>query len=154
MGKEIGKRCDWQFFGWGMDRGVSIFTCGINTIHDALKKIWGWKQVPSTSTFTRFFNRINQEQSSQTWGHLNQWFWTHLAGRTHTLDLDSSVISRYGEQEGSARAYNPTKRGRPSHHPLFAFVSELRMVLHACLRPGNVASSSRVEEFLEETWAY
>jgi len=137
---------------------ISIWTGGARFSHaallrydEALKKIWGLKQVPSTATFTRFFNRINQSQSTQTWENLNRWFWSHLGGRTVTLDLDSSVITRYGEQEGSKMGYNPTKRGRPSHHPLFAFVSELRMVLHAWMRPGNVASASQAEAFLEES---
>ncbi len=57
---------------------VSIWTGGARFSHagllrfdEALKKIWGWKQVPSTSTFTRFFNRISQSQSMYTWEHLN-----------------------------------------------------------------------------------
>lgn len=36
--------------------------------------------------------------------------------------FDSSVLTRYGEQEGAARGYNPSKPGRKSHHPLMAFV--------------------------------
>src|ERR671910_757985 len=39
----------------------------------------------------------------------------------HTLDLDSTVFCRYGEQQGSLRGYNPQKPGRPSHHPLAGF---------------------------------
>lgn len=39
------------------------------------------------------------------------------------LDLDSIVITRYGEQEGAKKGYNPNKRGRLSHHPLIAFVN-------------------------------
>lgn len=38
------------------------------------------------------------------------------------LVLDSPVITRYGAQQAGAEVgYNPTKRGRPSHHPLVAF---------------------------------
>jgi DNA-directed RNA polymerase subunit N (RpoN/RPB10) len=35
-------------------------------------------------------------------------------------------MTRYGEQEGSAVGYNPQKRGRRSHHPIIAFVADLR----------------------------
>ena len=31
-----------------------------------------------------------------------------------TIDLDSTVITRYGNQEGSAIGYNPKKKGRKS----------------------------------------
>ncbi len=41
-----------------------------------------------------------------------------------TLDLDSTVMTRYGNQEGVVRGYNPTKPGRPSHYPLMAFVAD------------------------------
>ena len=36
----------------------------------------------------------------------------------YSLDLDSTVFERYGEQEGVKRGYNPRKPGRGSHHPL------------------------------------
>lgn len=45
----------------------------------------------------------------------------------HTLDLDSTVVCRYGEQGGSLKGHNPIKQGRPSHHPLVAWLSERRM---------------------------
>ena len=68
------------------------------------------------------------------------------------MDVDSSAITRYGEQEGSKRGYNPTKRGRNSHHPLFAFVNDIRMVVNCWNRSGNTGSSSNCINFLEETF--
>lgn len=38
---------------------------------------------------------------------------------------ESSAMSRWGNQiEGGAKAYNPKKKGRASHHPLLAFVAD------------------------------
>jgi hypothetical protein len=37
-------------------------------------------------------------------------------------------MTRYGEQQGSAKGYNKYKPGRKSHHPIMAFVSEIEMV--------------------------
>jgi hypothetical protein len=54
----------------------------------------------------------------------------------HTLDLDSTVFCRYRIQEGSQSGDNPQKRGRPSHHPLIAFLSEARRLLWATA-PGG-----------------
>jgi Transposase DDE domain group 1 len=68
------------------------------------------------------------------------------------LDVDSSVITRYGKQEGSKRGYNPKKPGRGSHHPLFAFVNDIRMVANCWNRSGNTASSTNILHFLEETF--
>jgi len=68
-----------------------------------------------------------------------------------TLDLDSTVMTRYGTQEGSARGYNPSKRGRASHHPLMAFVADTRMIANCWLRPGNSSSANNVQAFLANT---
>lgn len=69
-----------------------------------------------------------------------------------TLDLDSTVITRYGDQEGSVVGYNPKKRGRKSHHPLMAFIDQTKMVANAWLRAGNTADTNNYEAFLEETF--
>ena len=70
-----------------------------------------------------------------------------------TLDLDSSVVTRYGEQEGAKVGYNPHKPGRPSHHPIIAFMPEMRMVVNAWMRPGNTADLSNYRSFLDETFS-
>ena len=68
----------------------------------------------------------------------------------HTLDLDSTVLCRYGEQEGSLKGYNPKKPGRPSHHPLVAFLAEGRRLLWASMRSGNSGSANGCVEFLKQ----
>jgi hypothetical protein len=85
---------------------------------------------------------------------LNRWFFDQIKFNNYNLDVDSTVITRYGEQEGSCKGYNPKKRGRNSHHPLFAFVSDIRMVANCWLRSGNTSSSNNIlASFLEETFA-
>jgi hypothetical protein len=68
----------------------------------------------------------------------------------HTLDLDSTVLCRYGEQEGSLKGYNPNKPGRPSHHPLVAFLAEGRRLLWASMRSGNSGSANGCVEFMKQ----
>jgi DDE family transposase len=68
----------------------------------------------------------------------------------HTLDLDSTVLCRYGAQEGSLKGYNPRRPGRASHHPLVAFLAEWRRLLWATLRSGNSGSANGCVEFLKQ----
>lgn len=117
---------------------------------EALREIFGWNEVASVSTFTRFFRRFKRQDVDRVFGNLNTWFWDQLSPRTLTLDLDSSVVVRHGEQEGAVVGYNLRSPGKPSHHPLFAFVADQRMVLHAWLRPGNTASGNGSVVFLRE----
>ncbi len=51
----------------------------------------------------------------------------------YALDLDSTAITRYGNQEENIIGYNPTQKGRPSHHPVFAFLGNKRMVVNSWL---------------------
>jgi hypothetical protein len=61
------------------------------------------------------------------------------------------VITRYGQQEGANKGYNPKKKGRNSHHPIIAFVNDVKMVANFWLRSGNSSSANNFVGFLEDT---
>jgi len=118
---------------------------------EALKGIFGWQEVASVSTFTRFFRRFKREEVDHVFGYLNRWFWDRMPAQCLTLDFDSSVVTRYGSQEGATVGYNPTKHGHASHQPLFAFAADVRMVVHAWLRQGRIGTNNGSVVFVEET---
>jgi hypothetical protein len=139
---------------------ITVWTGGARFAHtamvrfdEALRTIFGLAEVPSVSTFTRFFRRFDRRQVDEVFGHLSRWFWDRLSAQTWTIDLDSSVLTRYGHQEGSTRGYNPRRRGKQSHHPLMVFAAECRMVVTAWLRPGNTTDGCYVENFFGEVLA-
>jgi hypothetical protein len=136
---------------------ITVWTGGERFAHtalvrfdEALRSIFSLATVPSVSTFTRFFRRFDRRQVEEVFGPLSRWFWERISPQTWTIDLDSSVLTRYGHQEGSVRGYNPRRRGKPSHHPLMAFAAECRMVVTAWLRPGNTTDANNVENFFNE----
>ena len=118
---------------------------------EVLKKIFGYQSMPSQSTYSRFFGKFSQARNTRVFPELQRWFLDKLEVGALTIDFDSTVITRAGEQQGSAKGYNPNRRGRNSHHPLVAFISQTRMVANAWLRPGNTAASSNAEAFMHET---
>lgn len=120
---------------------------------EVLRQIFGWKRVPSGTTYGRFFKKFTSSMNHELFISLYRWFFNQVQFDNYTLDVDSSVITRYGLQEGSKIGYNPKKPGRASHHPLFAFVNDIRMVANCWNRSGNTASSSNVIHFLEETFS-
>ncbi|MDI9320734.1 MAG: hypothetical protein QM530_09725 [Phycisphaerales bacterium] len=69
----------------------------------------------------RFFQKFNMETNEKVFPAFYQWFFNNLSFNNFTLDLDSSVITRYGDQQGAAAGYNAKMRGRKSHHPLMTF---------------------------------
>ena len=68
----------------------------------------------------------------------------------HTLDLDLTVFCRYGEQGGSLKGHTPIKHGRPSHHPVVAWLSERRRLLWTTLRAGHTRTANGAREFLAQ----
>src|SRR5690606_4495409 len=137
---------------------VSVW-CGANrflhteiTRHEgALCKIFGWKRAPGHDTFKRFFKKFDLEKSGQLSDHLFGWVFDNVKLNNFTLDCDSSVLTRYGDQQGAAKGYNPKKPGRNSYHPLMAFVNDLKLVANFWLRSGNTGASNNFKAFLEDT---
>ena len=68
-----------------------------------------------------------------------------------TLVLDSTVVVRYGKKQAGAEVgYNPKKRGRPSHHPLVAFVRETGDCLGVRWRGGGAHTADGAAEWIED----
>jgi len=116
----------------------------------ALRAIFELKAVGSVSTFSRFFRRFKQKEVEAVFSHLSGWLWGQIRPWSWTVDLDSSVLTRYGQQQGSARGYNRRHQGKKSHHPLMAFAAECRMVITAWLRPGDTTDANNVGNFVRE----
>lgn len=142
-----------ESFWLGIWTGASRYIhCDWLRYDQTLQSIFGWDEMPSQSTYSRFFGKFSQARNTEVFPALQNWFFDQIKVDNITIDFDSTVITRYGEQEGSAKGYNPNKKGRNSHHPLMAFVSQTRMVANAWLRPGNTADSSNCKAFMEETF--
>lgn len=99
----------------------------------------------------RLFGKFTQSTNESVMDSLYRWIFAQIAINGITLDLDSTVMTRYGAQQGAARGYNPAKRGRKSQHPLMAFVADTRMIANCWLRPGNTGSAHNVQAFLAST---
>lgn len=138
---------------------IASIWCGANrflhtevTRHDqALSKIFGWKRTPGQDTYKRFFSKFTHASNQRIGDYFYSWIFDNVRFDNFTLDFDSSVITRYGNQEGSKKGYNPSKPGRPSHHPLIAFVSDVKLVANMWLRSGDTGSANNFLSFLEDT---
>ncbi len=112
-----------------------------------VRRLFGWKAVPDPTTFGRFLRRGGERLARQ----LDEVLWQVVRARwiqegipgVVMLVLDSTVIQRYGlQQAGAEKGYNPTKRGRPSHHPLVAFLAETGDCLGVRWRPGSAHTAA------------
>jgi len=121
----------------------------------ALHALLGIRRYPTDDTIRNLFKRFRQGLVVQFYEPLWAWQLARLPKRAagYSVDLDSTVFERYGEQEGVKRGYNPRKHGRASHHPLLAVLGEVGFILHGWLQSGNTRADSGVVEFLKEALA-
>jgi hypothetical protein len=138
---------------------IASISCGANRFlhtevtrhHSALGKIFGWKNTPGQDTYKRFFLKIDQISNLKVSEYFYSWIFNNLKFDNFTLDIDSLVMTRYVEQEGAKKGYNPTKRGRCSHHPLIVFIADMKLVANMWLRSGDTSSANNFLSFLGDT---
>jgi hypothetical protein len=119
----------------------------------------------SKSTLGRLFKELRERHVSELETLLHEvrnkvWTRALRAGRSRIavqcqkwVDADSSVKTVYGRQQGSAKGYNPHKRGTPSYHPLLAFRTDTKEILQAWLRTGSAYTSNGIVELMKQLLA-
>ena len=95
---------------------LSIWTGASRFIHadwlrydTVLQEIFGFERMPSQSTYSRFFGKFSDQRNTELFPERHCWMMEQVHLSQITLDLDSTVITRSGEQQGSAKGYNPMK---------------------------------------------
>lgn len=122
---------------------------------EAILQTFAVQWVPKASTsLTRFWGKINRQVLAEELGENIRGFAHRIlqweAVQEDNLNLDSTVLTRYGEQEGAKKGYNPNKRGRASHHPLLAFLGS-GYVVNVWNRSGNTSSGQSAHDFFRQT---
>jgi hypothetical protein len=137
---------------------ISIWCGGNRYMHlevlrqdKVLQHLFHWKAMAGYKAYQRYFGKFTQAVNQRVFDDLYSWFFDRLQFDRYTLDFDSTIMTRYGQQQGAKKGYNPRKPGRNSHHPLLAFVADCRMIANFWLRPGNSSAAGNFEAFLSDT---
>lgn len=121
-----------------------------------LQKIFSWAGAASESALCRFTNLLGWKHVTQMVAVIDDMrhkVWDKKWYGKAVLDLDSTVKTLYGHQEGAKKGYNPHKKGAKSVHPLLCFIAGTKEILHGWYRPGDVHTSHGVIEFIKECFA-
>lgn len=115
--------------------------------------VTGIDRFPDESTFRGFLNKLS-------WSHLiqlvalNRDLLVHKARtgekRLVWIDIDDTVITLFGEQEGATMGCNPRYHGRPSYKVRVAFIAESGELIHLQLNPGNTNGMKDLLSFVKE----
>ena len=106
-----------------------------------LSRAAGWLRIPDETTFGRILRtftqrNINEMESLNHRIRAGIWRKVLQSGTSNVgvsaclvIDVDSTVKTACGKQQGVSVGYDPHKRGAASYHPLLAFCAETKEIL-------------------------
>ena len=138
----------------GLDR---IETASFLRSNGTFQYVTGLPSFPDPQTLRRFLWNAPArlwEQLHRANDRLLQRF-IHLPERRSRLvfDLDSTVVTVFGKQDGAEVGYNPKYRGKRSYNPLLCLEANSSFLWDAELRPGNAGVWEGSLALLETSFA-
>lgn len=111
--------------------------------------------LPVVSTFWRYVNSlgINQGRSLlEVMSVLRERVWQQcgISHRQIDIDIDTTVETVFGEQQGARVGHNPRNRGRKGYRPIVAFIEQTREYVVGKLRSGKTVSGEETAKFIKE----
>ncbi len=110
-------------------------------------------RLPVASTFWRYVNSlgINQAQSLlELMAILRQRVWKlcQLSYYRICLDIDTTVETVFGHQQGARKGHNTRNRGKKGYRPVLCFIEQTREYLLGKLRKGETISGKETAAFI------
>ena len=112
-------------------------------------------RLPVASTYWRYVDSlgINQAKSIlKITGVLRERVW-QLCGRQYArirVDIDTTVKTVYGDQQGARKGHNTKHRGKQGLRPILAFIEETREYLTGKLRKGVTVTGQEAAVFIAD----
>ena len=122
---------------------------------DVARRISGAKRLGSEDTVRRFFLSLSASEAEDLYTRLQRFTSTLMLRhiREDVLDLDSTILERYGQQEGASKGYHSRRGGQQSHHPLLGMLSRSKHIVLVWLRAGGAQTLRGADEFVRELLA-
>ena len=136
--------------------GGSRFAHAERVRHDeVIRQVMGADRVGSADTIRRYFEGLSAGEGEAVYCELQRvmasMLWRHT--NEDVLDLDSTILERYGKQQGVAKGYHAARAGQLSHHPLLGMFAKAKYIAHTWLRAGGASTMRGAVEFIDELMA-
>jgi DDE family transposase len=110
-------------------------------------------RLPVASTFWRYVNSlgINQAQSLlelMTQLRKRAWKVCDVSLYRVCLDIDTTVETVFGHQQGARKGHNTKHRGKKAYRPVLCFIEQTREYLLGKLRKGETISGKETAAFI------
>ena len=122
---------------------------------EVIREVMGAARVGGADTVRRYFEGLSASDGERIYVELQQvmsrMLWKHT--REDVLDLDSTILERYGKQQGVGKGYHASRAGQRSHHPLLGMLTKSKYIVHSWLRAGGASTLRGAVEFVDELLA-
>lgn len=110
---------------------------------------------PNPTTLRRFLERFGS-RGLAAFQNLHDRFRGYFLSKPHVptsviFDLDTKVLTVYGQQQGAKVGFNPKKRGRPSYQPLLCFEGKTGDVWEGIYLSGDIHPAPHTIGILEKS---
>jgi hypothetical protein len=111
--------------------------------------------LPAASTWWRYLDSMGINQSTsllKVMSHLRERMWQVCGIHYHKvkIDIDTTVETVYGDQQGARVGHNPRQRGKKGYRPVLGFIYETREYLSGKLRKGETLSGKEAADFIKK----
>jgi hypothetical protein len=119
---------------------------------EVIRQVMGAARVGGADTVRRYFEGLSAADGERIYadlqGVMSTMLWIHT--REDVLDLDSTILERYGKQQGVGKGYHTSRAGQTSHHPLLGMLTKSKYIVHTWLRAGGASTLRGAVEFVDE----
>lgn len=133
----------------GLDR---LETAALLRTNGTFQYLTGLPSYPDPQSLRRFLLNAPADFREQL-HRFNDWLLVQFVHRPEhrsrlILDLDSTVVTVFGRQQGAEVGYNPRYRGKRSYDPLLCVEANSTFLWDTELRPGNAGTWDGSPELL------
>ena len=116
-------------------------------------------RLPVASTFWRYVNSLGINQAQSLLGLMailreRVWRICDLSYYRICLDIDTTVETVFGNQQGARKGHNPRNRGKKGYRPVLCFIEQSREYLMGKLRKGETISGKQTAAFIAKIKRY
>lgn len=114
----------------------------------------GVDKLPHATTFWRYLNSLGINQAApllKIGAAIRERVWAHcgLDHKTIHVDIDTTVETVFGDQQGARKGHNTSHRGKKGFRPVMAFISETHEFLAGKFRKGSTITAAETARLIK-----
>jgi hypothetical protein len=112
-------------------------------------------RLPAASTFWRYVDNLGINQANsllKVMNILRERVWQLCGFQFHQIriNIDTTVKTVYGHQQGARKGHNTQHRGKEGLRPILCFIEETREYLLGKLRKGTTVTGKEAADFIAD----